>query len=98
MYFANSDGVLQYNGVSWKLIRLPHRTSVQSIAMDREGRIMVGSDSEIGFLTETNDSVHYTSLTRFVPDSPHILSGVDRRYAQRIFLSAVIFRDLCRAR
>jgi signal transduction histidine kinase len=76
MYFANSDGVLQYNGVSWKLIRLPHRTSVQSIAMDREGRIMVGSDSEIGFLTETNDSVHYTSLTRFVPDSLRTFSQV----------------------
>ena len=76
MYFANSEGVLQYNGVTWKLIRLPHRTSVQSIAMDREGRIMVGSDSEIGFLTETNDSVRYTSLTRFVPESLRTFSQV----------------------
>nr|MBP6673393.1 hypothetical protein [Bacteroidota bacterium] len=76
MYFANSEGVLQYNGVSWKLIRLPHRTSVQSIAVDRDGRIMVGSDSEIGYLTETNDSVRYTSLTRFVPDTLRTFSQV----------------------
>lgn len=69
MYFANSEGVLQYNGVTWKLIRLPNRTSVQSLSIDRDGRIIVGSDSEIGVLTETGDGPRYTSFMRFVPDS-----------------------------
>lgn len=76
MYFANSEGVLQYNGVTWKLIRLPHRTSVQSIAVDRDDRIIVGSDSEIGYLRQTKDSIRYTSLTHFVPESLRTFSQV----------------------
>jgi signal transduction histidine kinase/ligand-binding sensor domain-containing protein len=76
MYFANSEGVLQYNGVEWKLIRLPHRTAVQSIAIDRDGRILVGSDSEIGILRETRNSTRYTSLTHLVPESLRAFSQV----------------------
>lgn len=76
MYFANSEGVLQYNGVSWNLFRLPHGTAVQSIGMDREGRILVGSDSEIGLLREDPDSLRYTSLTHFLPESLRTFSQV----------------------
>lgn len=68
MYFGNSEGLLQYNGTSWNLFHLPKRTSIQSLAVDRLGRIMVGSDNEIGFFQETENGLHYTSLTHFIPE------------------------------
>lgn len=47
MYFANSEGVLQYNGVTWNLIRLPNRTSVQSLAIDRDGKFEYSPEVEV---------------------------------------------------
>lgn len=69
MYFGNSEGLLRYNGVTWKLFPLPHRTSIQSMVIDRRGRIIIGSDNEIGIMTEAGETLRYTSLTHLIPES-----------------------------
>lgn len=51
MYFANSDGLLVFDGVYWNLYRLPNKTSVRSIAIDDEGRIFAGGQGEIGYFS-----------------------------------------------
>ncbi len=50
MYFGNTDGVLEFDGVFWRLIRLPHRSGVRSLALDANGRIYVGGRGEFGYL------------------------------------------------
>jgi len=50
MYFGNDDGVLEYDGVSWRLIPLPNSSAVYSLAMDNDWRILVGGDGEFGYL------------------------------------------------
>lgn len=33
MYFGNSSGILEYDGVSWRLIELPNKTVCRSLAI-----------------------------------------------------------------
>lgn len=70
MYFANNGGVLEYDGVSWRLIRLPDNSIVKSLAIDENGRIFVGALNELGYLApDSSGYLSYFSLTKHVPDS-----------------------------
>ncbi len=55
IYVANTKGVLEYNGSSWKLIELPNLASVTALTKGEDGKIYVGATSEIGYLD--SDSV-----------------------------------------
>lgn len=64
IYFANSEGLIQYNGISEKLYRLPYDKSVRSVFVNDSGIIFTGTFEEIGFWkTEKNSGLTYHSLT-----------------------------------
>lgn len=69
VYFANSDGLVEYNGISKKIYHLPHRKGVRSVLADKHGNIFTGSFEDFGYW-KTDESGHliYHSLT----DSFHI--------------------------
>jgi len=50
IYVGNGEGVLEYDGVRWRLIPTPNRTPVRSLALDAHGRIYVGAVGEVGYL------------------------------------------------
>ncbi|HRJ14491.1 MAG TPA: hypothetical protein PLI34_05815, partial [Saprospiraceae bacterium] len=50
MYFGNSYGVLEYDGVSWRLIKLGGRRIARSLAIDAGERIFVGGYGDLGYL------------------------------------------------
>ncbi len=50
IYFANGDGVLSYDGVTWDLIELPNKATVFSLALSSKGEIYVGAGNELGYL------------------------------------------------
>ena len=43
IYAANADGVLEFDGVSWRLIRTDRKTRARSLAMASDGRVYVGA-------------------------------------------------------
>jgi signal transduction histidine kinase/ligand-binding sensor domain-containing protein len=66
MYFANSDGLLEYDGINWKLTKLP---IVRSFAIDSLGRIYVGLENDIGYLEPDHDgNYQFTSLKAKIPE------------------------------
>lgn len=68
MYFANSSGVLEFDTIDWRLIPLPQSRAVYSLAKDRQGRIYVGGDREIGFLAaDQKGKLQYQSLIEKIP-------------------------------
>lgn len=70
MYFANSNGVLSYDGVNWKLITLPNRGLVRSLAADSTGRIYVGGYGQFGYLqTDSIGALRFVSLLSQVPQN-----------------------------
>ncbi|KOY86831.1 hypothetical protein AD998_12375 [bacterium 336/3] len=70
MYFGNSEGILEYDGATWRVLPLPNRSEVHSLATDDEtGVIYVGGQKEFGFLTtNTSGSLEYTSLLKYVDE------------------------------
>ncbi|OQP62876.1 hypothetical protein A3860_26560 [Niastella vici] len=63
MYFANSNGLLSFDGTFWRIYSLPNATTVRSLAIDRDDRIYVGAQQEFGyFYPDKNGELTYTSL------------------------------------
>ncbi|WP_198175015.1 two-component regulator propeller domain-containing protein [Spirosoma arboris] len=49
LYFANSKGLLEFDGSSWKVYELPRKQRVRSVAVDGQGRIYTGALGEFGY-------------------------------------------------
>ncbi|MCP5106725.1 MAG: hypothetical protein GY950_25295 [bacterium] len=70
LYYANSDGVLEFDSVTWRLIPLADGRSAYSLAKDPQGRIYVGGEREIGYLVPDEIGVlRYRSLLEKIPPS-----------------------------
>ncbi|MCF8374228.1 MAG: hypothetical protein K9H64_21580 [Bacteroidales bacterium] len=57
MYFGNSEGILEYDGVSWGLIELPGYSAARSFDIDSSGRVYVGGVDEFGYLEEDKNGI-----------------------------------------
>src|SRR5215218_4933025 len=67
IYFANSQGLLTFDGNFWRKYPLPNKTIVRSVAIDDDNRIYVGGQSEFGyFLANKKGELIYTSLLALV--------------------------------
>ena len=68
IYFANNDGLLRYDGTRWICLPVANHTIVRSIAIDGDGRIFTGAQSEIGyFFPDERGVLSYTSLVGLLP-------------------------------
>lgn len=63
MYFGNTEGLLQYDGLVWKLFQLPHHQAIRSVVCDKKGRIFTGAFGDFGYW-EADESglLNYHSL------------------------------------
>ena len=63
VYFANSSGLLQFDGVSWQLYSSPNGSIIRAVATDDE-KIYSGGYREIGYWERSKDGeLAYFSLT-----------------------------------
>ena len=50
MYFGNNDGILEYDGTTWRLFKLNNGGFVKALEIDGYGTIYAGGQGEFGFL------------------------------------------------
>ena len=50
MYFGNAQGLLEYDGNSWRKIVTPYSANVRTIAVDDNGRIFITASTDFGYL------------------------------------------------
>ncbi|MCX6580004.1 MAG: response regulator [Candidatus Aminicenantes bacterium] len=63
IYVANNAGVLEYDGVSWRIIGVPDYKIVRSLAIDPTGTVYIGGKGDIGYLApDAKGSLQYASL------------------------------------
>lgn len=65
VYFANNAGVVEFDGSTWRIIELPARVPVRSLATGAlaGGRIYAGSPDELGYLGPGDDGqLRFTSI------------------------------------
>jgi DNA-binding CsgD family transcriptional regulator/ligand-binding sensor domain-containing protein len=53
-YFANNDGVLEFDGLTWRNYPLPANSVVRSVKATEDGRIYAGGHNEFGFFHISN--------------------------------------------
>lgn len=66
MFFANNEGLLEYNGSSWKLYPSPNETIIRSVKVIGN-KIYTGSYMEFGYWTRNSEGqLCYTSLSHTI--------------------------------
>ncbi len=64
MYFANNKGLLEFDGVSWKLYPSPNGNIIRCVAVDRNNRIYTSGYRELGYWERDRaGALKYVSLT-----------------------------------
>lgn len=66
VFFANNEGLLEFNGSTWELYPSPNETIVRSVKVIGN-KIFTGCYMEFGFWTrQTNGKLKYTSLSQTI--------------------------------
>ena len=97
LYFANNDGLMEFNGNSWQTYPIANRTICRSVAIDDKGDIYVGAQGEFGyFKPDSSGTLQYNSLNHLIPvehrhfediwDILPTTHGLFFRSSQKIFL------------
>src|SRR5690606_14942657 len=66
MVFANTAGLMTFDGVNWSLYEMPHQQIIRTLLVDQD-RIYVGSYGEFGYwvINETGQ-LNYHSLIELI--------------------------------
>ncbi|KFF06923.1 triple tyrosine motif-containing protein [Flavobacterium reichenbachii] len=96
MYFANNNGLLQFDGSSWRKYPLPNLTSVRCLKIDDSGKIFVGGYNEFGYFNSDNKGkLKYTSLSQYVDKNK--IKIIDFIWKIHSFKNQIIFQSFARA-
>lgn len=72
MYFANSEGLIEYNGLSSVSYKMPNSRGIRSVSIDNQGLIFTGSFEEFGFWQKGSDcKLKYHSLKPLATIDPN---------------------------
>jgi serine phosphatase RsbU (regulator of sigma subunit) len=64
LYFANSEGILEFDGKNWQKILVENNFAVKNLAIDKTGRIYVASEGAFGFLEPNSiGKMQYRSIS-----------------------------------
>ncbi|MBI4946699.1 MAG: SpoIIE family protein phosphatase [Bacteroidetes bacterium] len=91
MYFGNNDGVLEYDGVSWRTIKVSNETNIRSLAIDDKGKIYVGAEGEFGYLKpDSSGNMRYISMLPLLEKKDR---GVSHVWSTQITKQGIFFQS-----
>lgn len=69
MYFANSVGILTFDGQHWGLIKPNGNLETRSLVKGLDGKIYVGTNGDLGFMdSDTKGKLQFVSLKDKLPE------------------------------
>jgi len=67
LYFANNNGLFQFDGSTWHKYSLPNLSVIRDIKVDDSGKIFVGGYNEFGyFKSNSKGKLIYNSLSKYL--------------------------------
>ena len=82
IYVASTSALLEYDGVTWRKILTPTRTTIRSLAADVSGRIYVGAVGDLGYLdVDATGETKFVSMVDKLPEDVRIFEDVWRTFA-----------------
>lgn len=92
IYFANNNGLFQFDGSSWRKYSLPNYSFIRSIKIDDSGRIYVGGYNEFGYFEpNSKGKLVYYSISKFLPKSK--INSIDIVWKIHIIKNQVLFQS-----
>ncbi len=76
MYFGNGDGLMEYDGVEFRILQMPEKTTIRGMAIDAYGVIYVGGTGHFGYI-----KMDSTGKTVFVDLSAN-LAPKDKKFTE----------------
>jgi DNA-binding CsgD family transcriptional regulator len=77
IYFANLEGLLSFDGSSWKLYSLPNKSIVRSLQMGKDNRIYAGGQDDFGYFSpDRNGKLCFTSLKYLLPKKDYSFTDI----------------------
>jgi signal transduction histidine kinase/DNA-binding response OmpR family regulator len=79
LYFGIGEAILEFDGATWRRIRLESGGSGRSLAIDKNGKIYVGSSAQLGYLApDEHGEMKFISLVDRLPKNSPPVSDVWR--------------------
>jgi ligand-binding sensor domain-containing protein/DNA-binding CsgD family transcriptional regulator len=92
MYFANNDGLLQFDGTEWHKYSVPSNSDVKSVEIDSSGKIYIGSYNEFGyFKANSKGKLDYYSLSKFLDKK--IVNSINVIWKIHLYKDEVLFQS-----
>jgi class 3 adenylate cyclase len=68
MYFGNTSGLLEFDGLSWRTISLKNGSMAKSVGVDQNGTVFVGGQGDLGFLRpDQHGELKFVSILEKIP-------------------------------
>ncbi|HEV7782551.1 MAG TPA: triple tyrosine motif-containing protein [Chitinophagaceae bacterium] len=84
LYFANSEGVMSFDGINWKTYPLPNKSIVRSLEFGPDNKLYVGGQDEFGYFSpDQSGSLAYHSLKNLLPAEERSFTDVWEIYFYR---------------
>lgn len=100
MYFANNEGLLVFDGVTWQLYKMPNSSITRSVHIADNGTIYVGAYNELGKMEyRNNGKLEFKSLKKYIPveyqnfDDIWNLHSFDGKIVFQSYFNAFIFAN-----
>jgi len=74
LYVANNDGVLSFDGESWKSYPVPNSTKIRTVLVGHDKKIFVGGQGQIGYFEDLGNGLVFNSLLDKVPKAERGIS------------------------
>jgi hypothetical protein len=75
LYFCNTKGLIEFDGVNWKMHSVPNKSIIWSIDIDTNGFIFIGAQDEFGYFAPDNQGkLIYYSLLGKIPRGKRLTS------------------------
>ena len=92
MYFGNNLGLLEYDGETWKLNKIPNASVIRSIAIAEDGKIYVGGVGDFGyFFPDSLGELKFYSLVPYLKSEYKKFSDI---WTTHILDEEVIFSSI----
>ena len=84
IYVGSQSGVIEFDGVNWRLIETENLSTVRSLAIDDAGVIYVGAALDFGYLApDATGQLQYVSLGDKVPEDARGFNDVWRTFVTK---------------
>lgn len=84
LYFANSEGVLTFDGINWKTYPLSNNSIVRCVEFGPDNKLYVGGQDEFGYFSPAaNGELVYYSMKSLLPPEERSFTDVWEIYFHR---------------